>query len=268
MYFSSNIKLLRKRNQRTQDEVAFSLEMKRSTYSGYENKVAQPALDSLILISEYFKVSADVLLKIDLSKYSEFELRQIEMGSDVYVKGTNLRVLTTTVGNDNEENIELVNLKAKAGYTRGFADPEYIKVLPTFRLPFLSRQKKYRTFQITGDSMLPIPDGSYITCEFIENWSAIKNGEACIVLTLDDGLVFKCVENELSKKSKLGLYSLNPEYEAYHIDASDIKEIWKFVNYISPTMPDALPPNLDLHKAVANLQKDLGEIKAEIKSIK
>ena len=47
------------------------------------------------------------------------------------------------------------------GYTRGFADPEFVKVLPVFQLPFLSRDKKYRTFQISGDSMLPIPDGSY-----------------------------------------------------------------------------------------------------------
>lgn len=265
MYFSTNIKLLRKRRKRTQDDVAFALEMKRSTYSGYENKVAQPTLDALIKISEYYQVSADVLLKIDLRKYSELELRQIEMGSDIYVKGSNLRILTTTVGNDNEENIELVNLKAKAGYTRGFADPEYIKVLPTFRLPFLSREKKYRTFQISGDSMLPIPDGAYVTGEFVENWEAIRNGEACIVLTLDDGIVFKCVENELSKKGKLGLYSLNTEYEPYHIEAADIKEIWKFVNYISPEMPDALPPDLDLHKAVANLQKEILEIKSEVK---
>jgi transcriptional regulator with XRE-family HTH domain len=268
MYFSSNIKILRKRKRVTQDDAALSLGMKRSTYSGYENKVSQPTLDALIQMSEYYNVSADVLLKVDLSKYSEFELRQIEMGSDVFVKGSNLRILSTTVGADNEENIELVNLKAKAGYTRGFADPEYIKVLPTFRLPFLSREKKYRTFQLSGDSMLPIPDGAYVTCEFIENWYSIPSGEACVILTLDDGLVFKCIENKLEKKRKLGLYSLNSAYEPYHIDLTDIKEIWKFVNYISPEMPDALPPNLDLHKAIANLQSELHEIKVEIRKKK
>ncbi len=53
--------------------------------------------------------------------------------------------------------------KAKAGYKGGFADPDYIRVLPTFQLPFLSRDKKYRTFQISGDSMLPIPDESFVT---------------------------------------------------------------------------------------------------------
>ncbi|MCK7533612.1 MAG: hypothetical protein MZV63_22565 [Marinilabiliales bacterium] len=30
--------------------------------------------------------------------------------------------------------------KAKAGYTTGYADPEFIGDLPLFNLPFLSRQ--------------------------------------------------------------------------------------------------------------------------------
>ena len=48
MYFNSNIKLMRKRRGRTQDEVAFALNMKRSTLSGYENEVAQPGIQQLI----------------------------------------------------------------------------------------------------------------------------------------------------------------------------------------------------------------------------
>ena len=42
MYFTSNIKFLRKRRGRTQDDVAVALNLKRSTLSGYENGVAQP----------------------------------------------------------------------------------------------------------------------------------------------------------------------------------------------------------------------------------
>ena len=44
MYFASNIKFLRKRRGRTQDDVAFALNLKRSTLSGYENGVAQPGM--------------------------------------------------------------------------------------------------------------------------------------------------------------------------------------------------------------------------------
>lgn len=157
-----------------------------------------------------------------------------------------------------------MNERAKAGYTRGFADPGFIRVLPTFQLPFLSKEKKYRSFQISGESMRPIPDGAYITGEFIQNWYSLKDGDACIVLTLDDGIVFKCIENKLKSDKKLGLYSLNPEYKPYHIDAEDIKEIWKFVHYISPQMPEAIPEQAELHHAIANLRDDVNALKKEI----
>jgi len=253
MHLSLNLKTLRKRRNRTQDDVASALNLTRPTYSGYENNVASPGLDVLIKLSEYYKVSTDVLLKTNLSSFGESELRLIESGNDVYVSGSNIRVLTGTVDAKNNENIELVNIKAKAGYTRGFADPEFIKVLPVFQLPFLSKDKKYRTFQISGDSMLPIPDGSFVTGEFIQNWYSLKDGDACIVLTLDDGIVFKCIENKIKSYGKLGVYSLNKEFEPYSIDVGDIKEIWKFVNYISPKLPEPIDDNTILQREVANL---------------
>ncbi len=48
MSFNSNIKFLRKRKGRTQDDVAFALDMKRSTLSGYENEVAKPSVEVLL----------------------------------------------------------------------------------------------------------------------------------------------------------------------------------------------------------------------------
>src|SRR6185369_16994492 len=127
---------------------------------------------------------------------SEAQLHELETGHDSYIKGTKLRVLATTVDNENRENIEFVNIKAKAGYTAGYNDPEYISGLPTFQLPFLSPDRKYRTFQIDGDSMLPIPDKSYITAEYLTNWNDLKDGHAYIILTMDDGIVFKIAYNQ------------------------------------------------------------------------
>ncbi len=86
MYFDSNIKLLRKRRNRTQDEVAEQLQMKRSTLSGYENRVAQPGIEVLLLFSDYYHMAVDTLLKVDLSGLSETQLRQLEHGEDVFVQ--------------------------------------------------------------------------------------------------------------------------------------------------------------------------------------
>jgi transcriptional regulator with XRE-family HTH domain len=265
MYFSSNIKLLRKRKGRTQDDVAFALNMKRSTLSGYENEVSFPTIQALIAFSKYYGVAIDTLVKIDLRMLTESQFSQLERGGDVYLKGSNLRILATTVNSNDEENIELVSEKAKAGYTTGFADPEFIKELPVFRLPFLSRQKKYRTFQLSGDSMLPIPDGSYVTGEFVQDWNTVINGHGYIVLTLDEGIVFKIAENLFEKEHKLRLFSLNPIYEPFDIHASEIKEIWKFVNYISSEIPDPMIPPDELIRTVAGLRKDMNILKSRIK---
>lgn len=262
--FSSNIKLLRKRRGRTQDDVAVALNMKRSTLSGYENEIAQPALDALIALSKYYGVSIDTLLKVDLSKLGESELSQIERGYDVFITGSKLRILTTTIDSSNNENIELVNHKASAGYRTGFADPEYIKILPTFHMPFLSKDKKYRTFQISGDSMHPIPDGALVTGEFVQNWNLIRDDMPYIVLTLNDGILFKIVHNNIKTNGKLKLISLNPFYEPYEIDVKDVREVWKFVHYIANEMPEPNVRNEELAATVASLKRDMEKLKKQM----
>ncbi|MFP4041452.1 MAG: XRE family transcriptional regulator [Bacteroidales bacterium] len=264
MYFSQNIKLLRKRKKKTQDDVSRAINIKRSTYSGYENAVAQPGMEALVSLSDYFNVAIDTLLKADLSSLGESQLSQLERGYDVYLKGSKLRILATTVDKHNEDNIELVPEKAKAGYQRGFADPVFIRELPTFQLPFLSKEKKYRTFQISGDSMLPIPEGSYITGEFIQNWMEIKDGEACIILTLNEGIVFKIVENQLAKQNILKAHSLNPLYKPYDIHVDDIKEIWKFKNYISNELPQPEIPQDEVIRKIHNLQREVSNLKKKL----
>ena len=264
MYFTSNIKYLRKRKGRTQDDVAAALNLKRSTLSGYENGVAQPGIDILVSFSGYYNMSIDTLLKIDMTKLSESQLGELERGYDAYVRGSNLRVLTTTVNAENRENIELVPEKAKAGYTTGYADPEYIGELPVFRLPFLSDKRKYRTFQLKGDSMLPIPDGSWVTGEYLQDWMDIINGKAYVVFTLDEGIVFKIVENKIATDGKLILYSLNPFYEPYEVHINDVKEIWKFVNFISNELPEPLISEKQLFQSIAVMKNDLERIKAKL----
>ena len=115
MYFTTNIKLLRKRKNRTQEEVSVFLGMKRSTFSGYENGIAEPGIDILLAFSKYYGISIDTLIKVDLTKLGEFQLRELERGNDVYVSGSKLRIITSTVNKKSEENIELVSEKARAG---------------------------------------------------------------------------------------------------------------------------------------------------------
>jgi len=265
MFFNTNIKFLRKRRELTQEIVSNSLIMKRSTLSGYENGIAQPPMDVLVRFSDFFRIALDTLIRIDLSTLPESQLRQVEHGYDVYLRGSRLRILATTVGPDNEENIELVSEKAKAGYTSGYADPEYIRVLPAFRLPFLSKQKKYRTFQISGDSMLPIPQGAWVTGVFVQDWNTLHDKDACILLTREEGILFKVLENRLMEEKKLILHSLNPLYAPIDMPVTDIREIWQFVHFISPTIPENLTTeNYHLAETVRQLRQDVTAIQTKL----
>jgi len=231
MHFAENLRFLRLKRNKSQTDLAVELELTRTTLSGYE-KTVQPPFRILIKISEYFNVSLDALIKYKLDALSEYQLSQIEKGFDVDVTGSKLRLLTITVNSKGKENIEMVPVKAQAGYTNSYGDLDFIASLPKFRLPFLPENKTYRTFQIKGDSMLPITENSWVTCSFVENWEFIKNGKACIIVTRSEGIVFKLVYNRLSSGAFL-LVSSNRNYLPYEIQTSQVLEIWQFETWNS-----------------------------------
>ncbi len=265
MDIGTNLKLLRKRLGKSQEEVANDLDLTRSSYSGYENGVAQPNLEILVQLSDYYRIGIDELLRKDLSKYTDNDWSKLDQGIQVDIKGQKLRVLTSVVSEENEDLIELVPHKASAGYTAGYADPDYLKVLPTFHLPFLSRDRKYRSFPIKGDSMPPVVEGSFVIGEFVQNWASVRDGTPCIVITKDDGIVFKVVHNMLDSDQSFQLCSTNPFYEPYLVHVNDILEIWKFVNYISPELPEIRLDDSDISKSIKSLQKEVHEIKSFVK---
>ncbi|NOU58274.1 XRE family transcriptional regulator [Marinifilum caeruleilacunae] len=230
MFFAENIKFLRKRRKKSQADLAEQLEITRTTLAGYEKNV-QPPFKVLVKFAEYFNVSIDALIRYNLQELSEFQLSQIEDGFDIDVTGKKLRLLTISVNQNGDENIEMVPLKAQAGYTNSYGDLDFIESLPKFSLPFLPKDKTYRSFQIEGDSMLPIPEGSWVTASYIQNWESIKDGTPCIIVTQDDGIVFKVVYKQLEKNQSLLLVSTNRNYKPYELAIGKVVEIWKFETY-------------------------------------
>lgn len=265
MHTGANLKILRKRIAQSQEETASALGLTRSSYSGYENEVAQPSVENLIAFSEYFHISIDDLVKKDLTSLSEEAVTEIIEGPKADSSGKHLRVLTSLVDANDDELIEMIPLKASAGYANGYADPEYLKILPTFHLPFLSKNKKYRSFPIKGDSMPPVVEGSYVVAEYIQNWMTIRNATPCIVVTKEDGIVFKVLNNLLSTNESFQLCSTNTFYEPYEVKANEILEIWRFVNYISPELPDVKLDENGLTKSVQALQQEVHSLKMKLK---
>ena len=89
MQIGNNLKLLRKRKKQSQEEVAQALSLTRSTYSGYENGVAQPNLENLISFSDFYKVPIDDLVRKNFETFSEQEWEKIDKGLRIFSRSRN-----------------------------------------------------------------------------------------------------------------------------------------------------------------------------------
>ncbi|MBD1396289.1 helix-turn-helix domain-containing protein [Pontibacter sp. JH31] len=251
---TSNIRHLRKSAGFTQAQLAEKLDIKRSLVGAYEEGRAEPKLSTLVNVAKLFDVSLDELITADLSN-------PLYKPTANASGGGKLRVLAITVDQDERENIELVPHKASAGYLNGYADPEFIEELPRFKLPTLGTGGTYRAFEISGDSMLPIASGTVIVGRFVDDWSSVKDGTPCIVVSEKEGVVFKRVYNKLKEASSLRLHSDNPVYSPYEVHMEDVLEIWEAKSYISSTFPIADLSLDKLSSIVLDLQKEMQKLK-------
>ena len=61
--FPDNLKILRKKNKLTQEDLASCLNISPKTISSWEKGRSEPKIDFLIRLSDYFNVSIDELIK-------------------------------------------------------------------------------------------------------------------------------------------------------------------------------------------------------------
>ena len=58
--------------------------------------------------------------------------------------------------------------------------------------------------------------------------------------------------------------STNPIYAPYFVHANDILEIWKFVNYISPELPELRADDQQLTQSIQDLQREVADLRNTI----
>ena len=259
MHVNKNLKFLRTRQGWTQKQMAEKLGLKQSVIGAYEEERAIPPLACLLDVSEMFNVSLDDLTRKDLSRTTEKKLNEQQ-----YSRGK--EVLAITVDKENNENIELVAQKASAGYLNGYQDPEFVGELPKISLPVFPRNATYRAFEIKGDSMLPIQSGTIVFGEYVENLTSIKNGKTYILVTRQEGIVFKRVFNFINEEKKFLLVSDNRQYEPYAVEPDDILEVWSAKGFFSTKFPEVenITPAVSMDQlafTVLTLQSEIQRLK-------
>jgi len=255
MYFvGKNISHLRTLKGLSQEELAEELGVSRSIIGSKEEGRSMPTLDLMVKISDFFKVPVDILIRKDLTKAKDFSF--IELG--------NQRVLfPIMVNQDNEDMIEVVPVKTSAGYLAGYDDPEYIEQLDKINLPFLPTGK-HRAFPIKGDSMLPMKPGSFVVGKFVEDRNDIKDGRTYVLLTQNDGMVYKRVYNKIDENGTLKLVSDNKSYQPYEVPISEVLELWEFTCSINTQEYEPEELKLD---SILRMFNELGVELASLKRV-
>ena len=240
-----NLKYLRKLRGWTQEEFAIKLGIKRSLIGAYEEERADPRIEVLEIVGDIFKLSLDELLLKDLS----------ETGSNYLAKRRQQKMLTA-----DRNIIYFVPVKAAAGYLAGYADSEFIDELNTFTLPMLAGGN-YRAFEIIGDSMMPTPSGSIIVGEKVNTTDEVKNDQAYIVVSRNEGIVYKRIVKSNKTKNKLTLVSDNPQYQPYQVNTEDVVELWQAQMVISKVSQQQRWDMNSLASMVTNLQTQVSTLK-------
>ncbi len=244
-----NLKYLRKLRGWTQEEFAIKLGIKRSLIGAYEEERADPRLEVLEVVADIYKLSLDELLLKDLANTS----------SNYLSRRRQQKMMTV------ERNlIHFVPVKAAAGYLAGYADTEFIDELNTFTLPMLSGGN-YRAFEIIGDSMMPTPSGSIIVGEKVDgNTDDIKSNQPYIVISRNEGIVYKRIVKNNKVKNKLTLVSDNPQYQPYQVNAEDIVELWHAEMVLSKVSQQQRWDMDSLASMVNNLQTQVSSLKKKM----
>ncbi len=237
---ASNLKAIRRAAGLTQASLAEKLGVNRSAIGAYEEGRAEPRLGTLVELARIFDVTMDDLVLKDLAGGAT---------PLPFVSDAAPRILSIAVDSDrNEELISVVPVKAAAGYLHGYGDLDFIASLPTFRMPVkeLPQDQTLRMFQVEGDSMLPLPGGSYVVCTYVEDLATAGGAQPYIVVTRDEGIVFKRVENLLASRGGYRLISDNADYPPYEVEARDVIEMWKARAFLQFELPG------ELNRAVSN----------------
>lgn len=216
---ATNLKHLRSLRGLTQEQFSTELDITKSRVGSYEEGRSEPPITTLIDLSNYFKIPIDALVKNDLSLGSD----------DTFIDIGNQRVLfPIRVDENNNDVIEVVTQEASAGYLMGYSDTEFIANLPIMSLNFLPTGK-HRAFPIRGDSMHPwVKDGDVVVGEYMEGVERVRNNKCYIILTKEEGLVYKRVFTSKLEEGFLTLSSDNKAYQPYLLHLSDVLEIWEF----------------------------------------
>jgi len=211
---SQNIRALRKGKGWSQTYVADRIGIKHFSVSQWERGDNYPSFQNVVTLADLFGVSLDELV------YGELSADAGHVAEEAQPYGSGQRNY-------------LVPVPARAGYSAGWDQQQYDQATQIL-VPGIEGEA--RTFEVEGDSMAPaLMSGDYAVCRPVRQASDIANGAIHVIVTNSTGIHCKYV-TVLS--DQILAIPANKQYKPYRIDKEDVKEVWRVVMKLSPSVYD------------------------------
>lgn len=106
-FLGQNIRYLRRQYSNTQTELASLIQKGQTTIGNWENGISEPNVEELLILSNYFDISLDILIKVDLSKTNWVSVKKQEQ-PPVHDSADSASAQRTTVTYDHSSKEESV----------------------------------------------------------------------------------------------------------------------------------------------------------------
>ena len=181
------------------------------------NKFASafPELNKVWLLTGEGNMLAGVPLVRDLSAIPQGELKPKEYSTSIKVR--------------------LVSNKAKAGWSEGYYNEEYLEELPFVMIDSDENYKgKYLAFEVEGDSMEPdYLEGDIVICREIQRhlWGSKLHFRDWdfVIAHSTNGIMLKEITAHNVETGDITCHSLNPKYEDFVLNLHQVAHLYNVV---------------------------------------
>lgn len=251
----NNIRKIRSVKNLNQSDFADLFELKRSSIGAYEEGRAEPKINTVIEIANYFGISTDDLLTKELSVNDlyRFDIFREDLAND-----TKHNLTPSTVPVDLIQ-IPYISTNIRKQYLK---ERKLSEVKDQITLP-MNKGFNYIAIEITDNSMFHNETGINTNDILIGikpeklSPSNVQVGKVYIFETDQDILIREVIQKNLSS---LELIPFNPNYYATSIPAKEIKAIWQVEKLISNNISN----RSDLTKQLENLESEIRLLKRNL----
>lgn len=283
IFFSNNLKILRKAKGLTQGGLAEMIGVKANTISNYESGSSAPDIVMIEKIVKILDVDAHSLLYENLLTKTTAKGNKENVPENVpefvpkpklHIKGTNKETYldepTVTIASDSVTArpsdvtiIPMVTVSSAAG--DGAYNDGYIEKKGEIALPAkLLKPGMHECINISGDSMAPtLQDGGYLVQRLLDRseWVNIRTDYVYTVTDRDGVTRTKRLRNRLREQGFIVLTSDNPDKATYpnkNLREDQIHNVWEVEWYLSAKMPNI---HATYYDQVQTLRDDVDDIK-------